>query len=552
MKLLFFLLRTSRGKIALIVLASLLGGLCSAGFIALTNTALHNAERWGTTLIWAFGLLGLTMIITQALSRDLLIRFSQKSIAGLRRDLTHKVLTTPLRRLEKMGAPRILATITGDVQSIAAALADMPGFIQNVALSVGCSIYLAWLSPAAFLWTAGTIGLGIIIFRLLLARALYYWKLARSEQDILFRHFRALTEGTKELKMHKNRLKAFLSQNIHATTDSLERFHVAAVRHLILAGTSNQFIFVTVTGLVLFALPTLQNISSETLTGYVLIILYLMGTLRAFMNSFQVFGQAKISLERVEELGLSLATPSPEQEQEMEPQPCPVLSWDRLDLEGVVYTYHRENDQNDFVLGPIDLVLRPGELVFLVGGNGSGKSTFAKLFTGLYTPEAGEIRVDGQSITNANREWYRQHFSVVFSDFYLFETLLGLDTPDLESHARDYLKQFELGDRVQIENGAFSTTDLSLGQRKRLALLTAYLEDRPIYVLDEWAAEQDREFREIFYTQLLPELKAKGKTVLVISHDDRYYHLADRILKFDYGQVASSLTSPVVSSHTRL
>jgi putative ATP-binding cassette transporter len=126
---------------------------------------------------------------------------------------------------------------------------------------------------------------------------------------------------------------------------------------------------------------------------------------------------------------------------------------------------------------------------------------------------------------------------VVFSDFYLFDTLLGLQTPELDRRAREYLTKLQLDHKAKVKDGALSTTDLSQGQRKRLALLTAYLEDRPIYLFDEWAADQDPLFKDVFYLQLLPELQAKGKTVLVISHDDRYYHLGDRIIKLDYGKV---------------
>ena len=177
-----------------------------------------------------------------------------------------------------------------------------------------------------------------------------------------------------------------------------------------------------------------------------------------------------------------------------------------------------------------------GELVFLIGGNGSGKTTLAKLLVGLYVPEAGEIRWHGQSITDDNRESYRQHFSAVFSDFYLFDSLLGLDTVKLDTRARDYLVQLQLNHKVQVEDGRLSTLDLSQGQRKRLALLTAYLEDRSFYVFDEWAADQDPLFKQFFYLQLLPELQARDKTVLVITHDDQYFHMADRCLKLEEGK----------------
>jgi putative ATP-binding cassette transporter len=187
----------------------------------------------------------------------------------------------------------------------------------------------------------------------------------------------------------------------------------------------------------------------------------------------------------------------------------------------------------------------------VIGGNGSGKTTLVKLLTGLYIPESGEIRLDGEPINDVNRDDYRQNFSVVFTDFYIFESFLGLGAPKLDAQAEEYLTRFQLNHKVQVKDGVLSTTELSQGQRKRLALLTAYLEDRSIYVFDEWAADQDPEFKEIFYYQLLPDLKARGKTVIVISHDDRYYHVADRLIKLDYGTLAADTANkqlPYVSA----
>jgi putative ATP-binding cassette transporter len=212
-------------------------------------------------------------------------------------------------------------------------------------------------------------------------------------------------------------------------------------------------------------------------------------------------------------------------------------SFSRLELKGIVHSYHREQEDSHFVLGPLDLTFHPGELVFLVGGNGCGKSTLAKILAGLYVPEAGEIRLDGRLITDKNRDEYRQLFSAVFADFYLFENLLGLNRPNVDVQAGEYLELLHLQHKVKVRDGILSTTAVSQGQRKRLALLTAYVEDRPFYLFDEWAADQDPYFKGVFYTQLLPELKSRGKTVLVISHDDKYFDVADRIIKMDYGKL---------------
>jgi putative ATP-binding cassette transporter len=206
-------------------------------------------------------------------------------------------------------------------------------------------------------------------------------------------------------------------------------------------------------------------------------------------------------------------------------------------LTGVTHSYRDQRDDNYFTLGPLQLAFAPGELVFLVGGNGSGKSTLAKIITGLYPPETGQIRLDGELIADRNRDSYRQLFSTVFSDAFVFDSLLGLEQANLDAQAGDYLVHLHLDHKVKIRDGVLSTTALSQGQRKRLALLAAYMEDRPFYLFDEWASDQDPQFKEIFYTQLLPELKDRGKAVLVITHDEKYFAVADRMIKLDYGRV---------------
>ena len=224
------------------------------------------------------------------------------------------------------------------------------------------------------------------------------------------------------------------------------------------------------------------------------------------MSSFSLFGRARVALQKVQELGVSLAETlhrglsGGKMEKER--------GFERLEFCGVVHSYHREQEDTSFVLGPVDLSFQPGELVFLVGGNGSGKSTLAKIITGLYIPEEGEICLDGEVVTNKNRDAYRQLFSAVFADFFVFDNLLGLNDADLDARARGYLEQLHLQHKVRVTNGSLSTTAVSAGQRKRLALLTAYLEDRPFYLFDEWASDQDPYFKNIFYTKLLPDLKA--------------------------------------------
>ncbi|WP_040818636.1 ATP-binding cassette domain-containing protein [Nocardia jiangxiensis] len=197
-------------------------------------------------------------------------------------------------------------------------------------------------------------------------------------------------------------------------------------------------------------------------------------------------------------------------------------------------------DESGFALGPLDLVFEPGQISFVIGGNGSGKSTLAKLITGLYVPRTGSISLGDERIDHENIEWFRQNCSAVFTDFHLFEDYLGFDRPGIDEEVRGYLEDLQIAHKVTVQDGRLSTIALSQGQRKRLALLTALLEDRQIYVFDEWAADQEPRFREVFYTEILAGLKRRGKTVIVITHDDRYFDHADQIVKLDFGKVVEA------------
>jgi putative ATP-binding cassette transporter len=537
----------SRLLAAAAVVAGLVAGGCSAALIALINTALHRNGLSRTILVVGFSTLVAGKVASNALARLLLNIFTQETMADLCRNLSRKVVAAPLRHLERVGIPRILATLTDDIAWIGWAAQNAPTLATNLAILVGCALYLGWLSWRILVIVMLVVGIGMIGYRTLTARAYRHLKEARDTRDVLFQHFRALTEGVKELKLHTGRREAFLSERIAATTHLLRGQALAGVRHHIVADTWSQILFYGLLGGVLFMSSTAQGLKSETVTGYVVAVLYMMTPVWGVMETWPILARARIALQKVVELEISLAASRSDEETPSERLEI-AGEWQRLHVDGATFTYPPDVDGQAFVLGPIDLTLRRGELVFLVGGNGSGKSTFVKVLTGLYSPQVGTIRLDGLAITDKNREWYCQHFSAVFSDFYLFDTLLGLDGSDLDARAHRRLVELELDAKIRIKDGALSTTALSQGQRKRLALLTAFLEDRPIYVFDEWAADQDPHYREIFYKRLLPELKALGKTIVVISHDDRYYGLGDRIVKLEYGKLVAEPAGGVASA----
>ncbi|MBD2311489.1 cyclic peptide export ABC transporter [Desertifilum sp. FACHB-1129] len=534
MQLIVFLLRSSWGMLAIAIGTGFVSGISSASLIAIISLAVSQGSAESLRLAaWGFAGIAFIALITSIISQMTLIRLAQQAIFQLRLTLCQQILGSELTHLEGLGIPRLMATLTDDVQAVTDAVRLVPFLCIDLATVAGCLAYINWLSFRVFVLVCLLTVVALGSCRWLLRRGKRLLAKAREQQDILFANFRTVTEGTKELKLHYWRRQAFLQEDLQPTAGRFRRYSVDGLTLFAVTSSWGKLIFFFAVGFVLFALPQFMQLPAETLSGYVLTFTYLMLPMERLVNQLPILSRASIALEKIQSLGLSLANSA-----EQVSVPTDIhYTWQALSLQGVTHRYRGESEDSHFTLGPVDLKLQPGELVFIVGGNGSGKSTLAKLITGLYIPEAGEIYLDGKRITSENREWYRQHFSAIFADFYLFDRFLGIDTLNLEAQAQAYLQQLRLDHKVRLEAGRLSTTALSQGQRKRLALLTAYLEDRPIYLFDEWAADQDPVFKELFYTELLSKLRDRGKAILVISHDDHYFHLADRIIKLDYGQV---------------
>ena len=539
-QLLGYLLRHSRSLLILYLVVGTITGFANIGLLALINATLAGtADR--SLLLWGF--VGLCVVLAGARTGSdlILISMGESSIASMRMNLARQVLAVPLRRLEEIGPHRTLSTLTADINTISAVIKMLPVLTFNATMVVGALIYLAWLSRFAFAALLVLLILGILSYRFPVTRAFELMKRARKLNDTLFRHFRALTDGAKELRQHRPRRQTFMDDEFQSTVTEVQHQNLKSGRILAFTTAWGQLLLFVVVGLVLFVLPQLAETTTATLTGYIMTLLYLMTPLQTLMESTRHTNRASVALRRIDELGFELSAQQPEETAAHLPHQAP---WKQLDFVGVRHAFRREDHEGEFVLGPIDLRLEPGELVFIAGGNGSGKTTLGKLITGLYAPDRGEIRVDGRQVTDENRDGYRQLFSAVFFDFYLFQNLLGLERRDLDGDAAELLAQLQLTKKVRVEQGQLSTTELSQGQRKRLALLTALLEDRPIYLFDEWAADQDPRFKEVFYRHLLPKLKSASKTAVVITHDDRYFELADRLLKLEDGQIVTDWPNP--------
>jgi putative ATP-binding cassette transporter len=540
MNLLLFLIRSSPWLLTSALSTSAVSGFAGAYVVALINEALNAPPGSAGQLGVRFAALSVAVLATRWLSQHQFVLLSERTLARLRAHVSAQFAEAPYSRIEAIGGARLQAVLTEDVGVVAGFFVTLPELVMHAAIVIGCLLYLGVLSWQLLLFALAMVVLGSLGYLFAESRAMTHLRRSREHEDDLYRHFRALLDGAKELKLHRERRRHFVDQALGASIERVRSLRTRGLAIYVASASWGAFAFFVLIGSVLFVLNAWFAVEPRVLSGYALMFLYMMLPLEAVLGSLPAISRARVALERISNVGVEagasdarggpLATPGPG------PAAAPFLG---LALRQVVHRYHRDTEDGVFSLGPIDLALEPGEVVFLIGGNGSGKTTLAKLLVGLYEPESGQVIINGCAVDERGREAYRQHFSTVFSDFFLFDDALA-GGRQLDARAHELLRILKLDHKLSIENGKFSTTALSLGQRKRLALLVAYLEDRPICVFDEWAADQDPSFKEVFYRELLPDLRARGKAVLVITHDDRYFSLADRFIKLESGRIVAA------------
>lgn len=526
-------IRASRRTLGWAVAAGVVSGLSGVGMIAMVQHELSRSEPSTWRMGLAFGVLCVVGALARVAAHVATIRVGQGAIAALCVRICRQTLAMPLERFERLDSSALLAVLTEDVVIVSQALAGMPQVCIDVPIVVGCLLYVGWLSPAVLVGGLAFAIVAVTAYMTMAGKALARIREARSRQDRLVEHFRTLIHGFRELKQHGPRRRSFLTDLLEPTAQGVREGTARGLALYAIVLSWGQLAYFGFLGVVAFAMPGLIGLDRASASGIVLVLLFLLGPLDWLISWLPTLGAARASMGRIS-AWLPRLDGAEEAALTAEARPLPFPG--EIELHGISYHYEgRDPGDDGFRLGPIDLTLRSGEVVILAGGNGSGKTTLLKLLTGLYEPSAGTIRLDGRDLAHDDREGYRQLFTTVFNDGHLFRELIGLETH--EDEAIRAIERMDLADRVGFADRAYSTIDLSQGQRGRLALISALLEDRPVYVLDEWAANQDARFKRFFYHEVLSELRHNGKAVLVISHDEAYYDLADRVVRLREGRV---------------
>ncbi|NEI72152.1 cyclic peptide export ABC transporter [Rhizobium lusitanum] len=530
----FRLLRPFWPVVVFATVVGILGGLATAWLLATINAGLHDGDTISFSLLARFAGLCVLSVAGTAISGAINSIFGQRIIAALRKDISARILRAPIAALEAHRSWRLMSVLTGDVDTVSAFTFNFSGYAIALAITIGSFAYLLSLSTVVFLLAVVSLALGIVINMISQRAWIRDYQEVRVAQDELHKQYRAITDGAKELKISRPRRERVFGVLLSGAADRIAALKSRAMRLHWIADAAGSAVFFVMIGLLLACRKQL-GIDNAVISGAVIVLLYVKGPVEQIAGALPVFDQARISFARIAALSAELDQHEPNIPLLADTGGnAPIPAIQSIELRGVTYAFSARDDIAPFILGPIDFTIHAGELLFIVGENGSGKTTLIKLLLGLYMPQQGSLLHDGIVVMPEDRDRYRQLFSTIFSDYYLFDDLVYGALPE---EAGPHLQRLGIAHKVRLQDDHFTTTDLSTGQRKRLALVQAWLERRPVIVTDEWAADQDPDFRRVFYEELLPELKAQGRTLIVISHDDRYFHVADRIVRMENGRI---------------
>jgi putative ATP-binding cassette transporter len=528
--------REMQGSLPRLVFMSGLAGISNAAILAAVNSAAQSSSD-GKPSLWAATLFVISLFLFIKTQHYVLIATTaeiEAIIHKLRVRLMDEARRSELLALEAIGRAEIVAAITKETGTLTQA-ATMLGFAaQGLVLMFFVAIYIAYLSLLAFLLSVVIVGVASALFLAKSRQLTVARREALEWENRLFDRLTDLLDGFKEARLNSARSEDLFADIVEVSRTAANikiRTETETLKRLVFSQSSMYVLL----GAIVFVVPTFSSAASESLMKTTTALLFVIGACWGLVQTIPVLAAANAAADNVEQLEARLRSTVVAADVDAAALP---KRFDKIEMRNIVFRYVDKSSETVFQVGPVDFTLRSGDLIFITGGNGSGKSTFLKVLAGLYEPNAGEITLDGVPVSDRTRETYRALISAIFSDYHLFQRLYGIRDPDPAEVDR-LLAQFRLLDKTRLTDGEFRTLDLSGGQRKRLALIVSLLEKRPILLLDEWTADQDPEFRRKFYDELLPALSRAGATVVVVTHDDRYLNELDlpaRRLRMDEGR----------------
>lgn len=547
-----------KNELPLVAFMSILSGLANTMVLFIITKSFYSTIPMRYLLYYFFLAFGLYAIGSK-FAQTRMILFTNSIMFDIRSFLLNRIIRTRYQDFGKLKDGRILTTLNNDTAVIANSANLLIGFITNLVTIISAFLYLAFISLFSTM---------IIVAVILMLAAYYYYisrkarlfiEESRSISNAYVSLLNNLIQGFRELSLHYLKKAGFKKDFVDLNSSFRNTNVIASVKFLNATIVGNSFIIIALGALSIVVPKVFTSIDIMTVISFVMVVLYIIGPVNILLGALQQMTTITVSWDRISgficdlegnrkkrlsfwEL-IGVVSNNGEQDIRDAPGGLPAIQRvEKLEILDLNFTYPSDpaREEKPFKLGPATITVGAGEILFIVGGNGSGKSTLLHLLTGLYVPDSGKIRINGREIPIQE---LGEYFSVIFSGAHLFKKIYGIPLETKIQLAAELLRKFDLHEKVSIEKTAFSTIDLSGGQKKRLALLKCFLEDRPIFVFDEFAADQDPEFRAFFYTEILADLKMAGKIVIAITHDDHYFHLADRVVRLDYGELKSDVTA---------
>lgn len=519
----------------LLIVLSLLSGGANAMVIFLVSSALFSNIELVYQLYY-FALSFFLYILGRKVLQTKLMRVSIDIIHDLRVRMVEKVFLTSYQKFENLDRGRVYATLNDDIFELGQSANIIAQLIIWVVTIVGVFVYLSIITFWATVVTILVVVAMVILYGIASRKTRGYFEDARDTRNVYMGLLNGLLNGFKELSLQMNKKREY-KDDIENTSDIFRKKISRAILKFINASIIGESMLIVVLGAVAFAIPRIfPDISTFTLMSFIIIILYLIGPINGILNSIPTVVRIFVCWNRVKTFEQDIpANIDVKRLKEFQPRPKSV---EKIEAKDVVFEYESENEEERFKVGPLDFNTKKGEITFIIGDNGSGKTTLAKLLTGLYIPHQGKIEIESNCKKTVDTDGsLGEYFSAVFEDSHLFSKLYNVNLEGREKEVQNNIETLWLKDKVNVEDNAFSTLGLSSGQRKRLALLRCYLENSPIYLFDEVAADQDPQFRKFFYRNLLVRMKKRGKIVIAITRDEHYFDVADKVIKMDMGKI---------------